>query len=92
MTLFGWLDTRVIVVGWGFVAVYTVRAGPGSSSVSLRFSYKQAQLAVMEAIPKLHKLGVATQRPADYYAEMAKSDDHMKKVKISHNRSICQRS
>jgi len=43
--------------------------------------YKQAQLAAMEAIPKLHQLGIATQRPTDYYAEMAKTDDHMKKVR-----------
>jgi len=38
-------------------------------------------LAVLEAIPKLHQLGVATKRPDDYYAEMAKTDDHMKKVR-----------
>jgi len=43
--------------------------------------YKQAQLAAMEAIPKLHQLGVTTQRPVDYYAEMAKTDNHMKKVR-----------
>jgi len=43
--------------------------------------YRQAQLAVLEAIPKLHQQGVVTQRPNDYYAEMAKSDDHMKKVR-----------
>jgi len=43
--------------------------------------YKQAQLAAMEAIPKLHRQGIVTERPKDYYAEMAKTDDHMKKVR-----------
>jgi len=43
--------------------------------------YKQAQLAAMDAIPKLHQQGVTTQRPSDYYAEMSKSDDHMKKIR-----------
>ncbi|KAJ8311049.1 hypothetical protein KUTeg_011399, partial [Tegillarca granosa] len=26
----------------------------------------------------LHKLGIPTKRPEDYYAQMAKTDDHMK--------------
>lgn len=43
-------------------------------------SYRQAQTAVLEGLPKLHKLGVQTRRPEDYFAEMAKSDMHMKKV------------
>jgi len=43
--------------------------------------YRQAQAAVLIGIPRLHKLGIKTKRPDDYFAEMAKSDDHMKKVR-----------
>ncbi|KAL4237109.1 putative rRNA-processing protein EBP2 [Mactra antiquata] len=46
----------------------------------LRF-YRQAQASVLEGIPRLHKLGIKTRRPEDYFAEMAKSDVHMKKVR-----------
>ena len=45
------------------------------------FSYRQAQASVLEGVSKLHKLGIKTKRPEDYFAEMAKTDDHMKKVK-----------
>ena len=44
------------------------------------FSYKQAEQAVQSAVPKLLAMGVKVLRPTDYYAEMAKSDDHMQKV------------
>ena len=43
-------------------------------------SYRQAQATVLQGVSKLHKLGIKTKRPEDYFAEMAKSDDHMKKV------------
>ncbi|KAL8573165.1 hypothetical protein ACOMHN_036150 [Nucella lapillus] len=43
--------------------------------------YRQAQAAVLKAIPKLHKQGVQTRRPDDYFAEMAKPDQHMKKIR-----------
>ncbi|GAB6031629.1 putative rRNA-processing protein EBP2 [Chamberlinius hualienensis] len=43
--------------------------------------YRQAQATVLEGIPKLHDLGVPTKRPIDYFAQMAKSDEHMKKVR-----------
>ncbi|XP_071443872.1 probable rRNA-processing protein EBP2 homolog [Hetaerina americana] len=43
--------------------------------------YRQAQSAVLAGIPMLHKLGVPTKRPDDYFAQMAKSDDHMQKVR-----------
>jgi len=43
-------------------------------------SYRQAQATVLEAVPRLHKLGIKTKRPEDYFAEMAKTDSHMKKV------------
>lgn len=45
-------------------------------------SYKQALAAVQAALPRLHDLQVATQRPVDYFAEMVKSDVHMKKVRM----------
>lgn len=44
------------------------------------FSYRQAQVAAKEALEKLRKLGVPTERPEDYFAEMVKSDAHMQKV------------
>ncbi|CAL1544258.1 unnamed protein product [Lymnaea stagnalis] len=43
--------------------------------------YKQAQATVLEGLARLAKLSVPTKRPEDYFAEMAKSDDHMKKVR-----------
>lgn len=43
--------------------------------------HRQAQAAVIEGIKRLHKLGIATKRPDDYFAEMAKSDEHMQKVR-----------
>ncbi|PSN52707.1 putative rRNA-processing protein EBP2 [Blattella germanica] len=43
--------------------------------------HRQAQAAVLAGIPKLKALGVKTKRPDDYFAEMAKSDEHMQKVR-----------
>jgi len=43
--------------------------------------YRQAQASVLEGLVKLNRMHVATKRPEDYFAEMAKSDDHMKKVR-----------
>lgn len=43
--------------------------------------HRQAQAAVVEGIQKLHALGVTTKRPDDYFAEMAKTDEHMQKVR-----------
>lgn len=42
---------------------------------------RQAQAAVMDAIPRLQALGIATKRPDDYFAEMAKTDEHMQKIR-----------
>lgn len=42
--------------------------------------HRQAQSAVIEGISRLNSLRVPTQRPDDYFAEMAKSDKHMHKV------------
>ncbi|KAI1900030.1 hypothetical protein AGOR_G00045810 [Albula goreensis] len=45
------------------------------------FFYRQAQEAVLEALPRLQKLKIATKRPEDYFAEMAKTDQHMQKIR-----------
>lgn len=42
--------------------------------------HRQAQAAVLEGIKRLKSLGIPIRRPDDYFAEMAKSDDHMQKV------------
>lgn len=44
------------------------------------FSLRQAQASVLEGLPKLAKLGVKTKRPADYFAQMLKSDSQMAKI------------
>ncbi|XP_030034641.2 probable rRNA-processing protein EBP2 homolog [Manduca sexta] len=43
--------------------------------------HRQAQAAVLEGIKKLKELGLPTRRPDDYFAEMAKTDEHMQKVR-----------
>jgi rRNA-processing protein EBP2 len=43
--------------------------------------YKQALAAVQVALPRLHDMQIVTERPDDYFAEMVKSDQHMKKVR-----------
>lgn len=43
--------------------------------------HRQAQASVLEAFPKLKTLGLPTLRPDDYFAEMAKSDVQMQKIR-----------
>lgn len=43
--------------------------------------YRQAQTAVMDGIEKLKEYNIPTKRPDDYFAEMAKTDDHMQKIR-----------
>ncbi|XP_055525783.1 probable rRNA-processing protein EBP2 homolog [Wyeomyia smithii] len=43
--------------------------------------HRQAQAAVVEGIKRLHDLGIVTKRPDDYFAEMAKTDEHMQRVR-----------
>ncbi|XP_068095527.1 probable rRNA-processing protein EBP2 [Hyperolius riggenbachi] len=43
--------------------------------------YRQAQAAVLFALPRLQQLKVSTRRPDDYFAEMAKTDQHMHKIR-----------
>lgn len=45
------------------------------------YFYRQAQASVLKALPKLKKLQIPTKRPEDYFAEMAKSDQHMQKIR-----------
>lgn len=56
--------------------------------------HRQAQGAVIDGIARLKKLGVPTTRPDDYFAEMAKTDNHMQKVRehLMKNQAIAQRS
>lgn len=58
------------------------------------FFYRQAQATVLEALPLLHKNKIATKRPDDYFAEMAKSDQHMQKIrkKLIAKQAILERS
>ena len=41
----------------------------------------------MVGLKKLQELDIPTQRPDDYFAEMIKTDDHMRKV--SERESVC---
>jgi len=43
--------------------------------------YRQAQATVLETMPRLKAEKIATKRPDDYYAQMVKSDEHMKKIR-----------
>lgn len=43
--------------------------------------YRQAQAAVLAVLPRLHQLKIPTKRPTDYFAEMAKSDQQMQKIR-----------
>ncbi|CAJ2635797.1 putative rRNA-processing protein EBP2 [Trifolium pratense] len=43
--------------------------------------YTQALEGTRQAFEKLHSVGLPFLRPADYYAEMVKTDSHMEKVK-----------
>lgn len=43
--------------------------------------HRQAQATVLEAIAKLKEMGIPTKRPDDYFAEMAKTDQHMQKIR-----------
>ncbi|KAJ8262698.1 hypothetical protein COCON_G00151550 [Conger conger] len=45
------------------------------------YFYRQAQAAVLEALPRLKKLKISTKRPEDYFAEMAKTDQQMQKIR-----------
>lgn len=56
--------------------------------------HRQAQGAVVDAIARIKKLGIPAIRPDDYFAEMAKTDKHMQKIKenLMKKKIIAQRS
>ncbi|KAJ3599151.1 hypothetical protein NHX12_033114 [Muraenolepis orangiensis] len=58
------------------------------------FFYRQAQATVLEALPLLKKLNISTRRPQDYFAEMAKSDQQMQKIrkKLISKQAILEKS
>ncbi|CAJ1061073.1 probable rRNA-processing protein EBP2 [Xyrichtys novacula] len=58
------------------------------------FFYRQAQATVLEALPLLKMHGILTKRPDDYFAEMAKSDQQMQKIrkKLISKQMIMERS
>jgi len=43
--------------------------------------YKQSQTGTQQSIARLKSLNIPTARPEDYFAEMVKGDQHMKRVK-----------
>ncbi|KAL1381417.1 hypothetical protein pipiens_013475 [Culex pipiens pipiens] len=43
--------------------------------------HRQAQAACVEGIRRFHDLGIVTKRPDDYFAEMAKTDEHMQRIR-----------
>ncbi|CAG0917685.1 unnamed protein product [Notodromas monacha] len=43
--------------------------------------YRLAQAAVLKGIPELKVLGAKTKKPTDYFAQMAKTDEHMQRVR-----------
>ena len=48
------------------------------------YSYQQACSSVKVGLRKLEELEVSVHRPEDYFAEMVKTDDHMRKVNWLH--------
>lgn len=56
--------------------------------------YRQAQAAVLQALPRLKQQGIPTRRPTDYFAEMAKTDQHMQKIrkKLQEKQASMERS
>jgi len=48
---------------------------------SRSFSYKQALYAAVEAQKRATAQGLAFHRPADFFAEMVKTDEHMERVR-----------
>ncbi|XP_074077757.1 putative rRNA-processing protein EBP2 [Macrotis lagotis] len=78
-----WLERLDVTVG---PAPELPAAEPGAPDPEDDFRremafYRQAQAAVLAALPRLHQHRVPTKRPQDYFAEMAKSDQQMQKIR-----------
>ena len=72
-----WID-HMVVTGPADVAVIP----DINDDLQRETSFYERALASAElAVSKLKALGVATRRPDDFYAEMVKSDEHMKRVR-----------
>ncbi|CAJ0581590.1 unnamed protein product, partial [Mesorhabditis spiculigera] len=71
-----WIETVDVTTEGGFTEV----SEENDFEREMQF-YKQAEQAVQRVVPKLLAMKVKVFRPTDYYAEMAKSDDHMQKVR-----------
>jgi rRNA-processing protein EBP2 len=59
-------------------------AGPEDVNDDLKretYFYEQALASAVVAARRLRDLGVSVRRPDDFYAEMVKSDEHMKRVR-----------
>uniref|UniRef100_H2M4D8 EBNA1 binding protein 2 n=1 Tax=Oryzias latipes TaxID=8090 RepID=H2M4D8_ORYLA len=73
-----------------------INGGPDAEDDFQRemFFYRQAQATVLEALPLLRKHDINTRRPDDYFAEMAKSDQHMQKIrqKLTAKQMILEKS
>ena len=69
---------------WLYVHTHTHTSHLTLPPISLSpSSYQQALSAVEMGHHKLQELDVPTTRPEDYFAEMVKTDDHMRKVCFS---------
>lgn len=51
----------------------------------LLLSIHQAQAALRVGLEKLVELDVPITRPSDYFAEMVKTDDHMRRVGLGNS-------
>lgn len=71
----GWLERLDLVAGGG--------GGGDARDETAREerARSQAASAVLDGMARLRALGVATRRPPDYFAEMAKTDQHMQRVR-----------
>ena len=52
--------------------------------------YRQAQAAALEGLARLKSMNVPTKRPEDYFAQMAKTDEHMQKVMLRGHQLTCK--
>ena len=72
-----WIDHMVVTGAAGVAPIADI-----NDDLQRETSFYERALASAEvAISKLKALGIPTRRPDDFYAEMVKSDEHMKRVR-----------
>ena len=72
-----WIDHMVVTGAADVAAIPDI-----NDDLQRETSFYERALASAEvAVSRLKALGVATRRPDDFYAEMVKSDEHMKRVR-----------